>query len=55
LSQRIESEKIRCVGRRISKPRLLHYTGAHRAMEIFVEGKPAIAEEVKTWRVLRRG
>ena len=49
----IRGEKIRCVGRRISKPRLIHYTGAHRAMEIFVEGRPAVAEVVKTWRVLK--
>lgn len=55
MSQRIEAEKIRCIGRKVSKPRLIHYTSAHRAMEIFVEGKPAIAEEVKTWKVLRKG
>ena len=52
-NQRIEGEKIRCVGRRISKPRLIHQTGKHRAIEIFVEGKPAKAEIVKAWRVLK--
>ncbi len=52
-SQKIEGEKIRCVGRRISKPRLIHQTGKHRAIEIFVEGKPAKAEIVKAWRVLK--
>ena len=52
-SQRIEGEKIRCVGRKISKPRLIHQTGRHRAIEIFVEGKPAKAEVVRVWRVLK--
>lgn len=52
-SQRIEGEKIRCVGRRISKPRLIHQTGKHRAIEIFVEGRPAKAEVVRAWRVLK--
>jgi len=52
-SDRIEAEKIRCVGRRISKPRLIRWTSRHRAMEIFVEGRPALAEAVRTWRVLR--
>ncbi|RLI81933.1 MAG: hypothetical protein DRP01_10435 [Archaeoglobales archaeon] len=52
-SQRIEGEKIRCVGRRISRPRLIHQTGKHKAIEIFVEGKLAKAEVVRVWRVLR--
>lgn len=52
-SDRIEAEKIRCVGRRISKPRLIQWSSRHRAMEIFVGGLPAVAETVKTWRVLR--
>jgi hypothetical protein len=37
-SQRIEGGKIRCAGRRISKPKLVHQTGKHRAIEISVEG-----------------
>ncbi|MDI6819308.1 MAG: hypothetical protein QMC89_00120 [Candidatus Hodarchaeaceae archaeon] len=53
-NERIEAEKIRCVGRRISKPRLIQWTGKHRAMEMFVEGRPAIAEAVRVWRVLKR-
>ena len=52
-SDRIEAEKIRCVGRRISKPRLIQWSSRHRAMEIFVEGRPAVAEAVRTWRVLK--
>lgn len=52
-SDRIEAEKIRCVGRRISKPKLIRWSSHHRAMEIFVEGRPAIAKVVKTWRVLK--
>jgi len=52
-SDKIGAEKIRCVGRRISKPRLIQWTSRHRAMEIFVEGRPALAEAVKTWRVLK--
>lgn len=52
-SDRIEAEKIRCVGRHISKPRLIQWSSRHRAMEIFVDGRPAVAEAVKTWRVLK--
>lgn len=54
MSSRIEGEKIRCVGRKISKPRLIHQTGRHRAVEIFVEGRPAKAEVVRAWRVLKK-
>lgn len=53
-SDRVEAEKIRCVGRSISKPRLIQWTSRHRAMEVFVEGRPAVAEAVRTWRVLKR-
>lgn len=52
-SERVEGEKIRCIGRRVSKPRLVQWTSRHRAIEVFVEGRPAIAEVVKTWRVLK--
>ena len=52
-SDRIEAEKIKCVGRWISKPRLVQWTSRHRAMEIFVEGRPAVAEVMKEWRVLK--
>ncbi|MDI6639821.1 MAG: hypothetical protein QMD78_03245 [Methanocellales archaeon] len=48
----IKGEKIRCVGRRVSQPRLIQQTSRHRAIEIFVKGRPAIAEVVRTWRVL---
>lgn len=51
----IKAERIRCVGRWISKPRLIRWTGKHRAIEIFVEGRPAMAEAVKVWRVLKHG
>jgi len=54
LSERIEGKKIRCVGRRLSRPRLIHFTGRHRAIEIFVEGKPAVAEVVKIWKVVKK-
>lgn len=49
----IRGEKIRCIGRRVSKPRLIQWTSRHRAIEIFVEGRPAIAEVTKIWRVLK--
>jgi hypothetical protein len=52
--ERIQGEKIRCVGRRISRIRLIHYTARHRAMEVYVEGGPAVAEVVKEWRVVRK-
>jgi len=54
MSERIVGERIRCVGRRISKPRLVHYPHRHRALEITVEGSPAIAEVVKAWRIKRQ-
>jgi len=50
---RIMGERIRCIGRRIGKPRLIHYTHAHRALMIDVEGYPAVAEVVKEWRIRR--
>ncbi len=53
-SERIEAEKIRCVGRWVSKPRLVQWTARHRAMEIFVEGRPAVAEAIREWRVLKK-
>lgn len=53
-SDRIEAEKIRCVGRWISRPRLIQWSSRHRVVEIFVEGRPAVAEAVRTWRVLKR-
>jgi len=52
-SNRIIGEKIRCIGRRLGKPRLIHYTHAHRALMIDVEGYPAVAEVVKEWRIRR--
>ncbi len=52
-SDKVEAEKIRYVGRRMSKPRLIQWSSRHRAMEVFVEGRPAIAEAVRTWRVLK--
>jgi len=54
MSIRIEGEKIRCVGRKVGKPRLIHQTGKHRAIEIFIEGRPAKAEVVRAWRVLKK-
>jgi len=51
---RIVGEKIRCVGRRLGKPRLIHYTHAHRAIEITVDGAPAVAEVIKAWRLKAR-
>jgi len=54
MSSQIEGEKIRCIGRKIGKTRLIHQTGKHRAIEIFVEGRPAKAEIVRAWRVLKR-
>jgi hypothetical protein len=49
----IKGEKIRCVGRKVSTPRLIQQTSRRRAIEIFVGGRPAIAEVVRTWRVLK--
>lgn len=53
MNETLKGEKIRCVGRKVSKPRLTVQTGRHKAIEIFIAGKPAVAEVVKTWRVLK--
>ena len=53
MDEMIKGEKLRCVGRKVSKPRLIVQTGRHKAIEIFINGKPAVAEVVKTWRVLK--
>ncbi|MEW6222358.1 MAG: hypothetical protein AB1476_03440 [Candidatus Hadarchaeota archaeon] len=52
-TDRIEAEKIRCVGRSVSKPRFVQWSSRHRAMEVFVEWRPAIAEVAREWRVLK--
>jgi hypothetical protein len=52
-SERVEGEKIRCIGWWVSKPRLVQWSSRHRAIEVFVEGRPAIAEVVRIWRVLK--
>ena len=51
---RLVGEKLRCIGRKISKPRLIHYTHDHRAMMIDVEGYPAVCEIVREWKILRK-
>ena len=51
---RIVGEKLRCIGRKVSKPRLIHYTHAHRAMAVDVEGYPAVCEIVREWRIIRK-
>lgn len=53
MNETLKGEKIRCVGRKVSKPRLIVQTSRHRAIEIFIAGKPAVAEIVRTWRVLK--
>jgi hypothetical protein len=53
-TNRVAREKLRCIGRKISKPRLIHYTHNHRAIMIEVEGYPAVCEVVKEWRILRK-
>jgi hypothetical protein len=50
-TERIEGEVIECIGREISKPILIHWTGAHRAQKVKIKGKPAIAEVKKAWRL----
>lgn len=51
--KRIVGEKIWCVGRKVTKPKLIQWTSAHRALEVVVEGRPAIAVVKKDWRVLK--
>ena len=51
---RLVGERLRCVGRRISKPRLIHYTHDHRAVMVDIEGYPAIREVVREWRIVRK-
>jgi hypothetical protein len=51
---RLVGERLRCIGRRVSKPRLIHYTHDHRAVTVDVEGYPAVCEVVREWRIIRR-
>lgn len=51
---RIVGEKLRCIERRVSKPRLIHYTHDHRAMMIDLEGYLAVCEIVREWRIIRK-
>jgi hypothetical protein len=53
-TNRLTGEKLRCIGRKISKPRLIHYTHDHRAMMINIEGYPGVCEVVKEWRIMRK-
>lgn len=50
----LEGEKLRCVGRYVSKPRLIHYTHSHRAMSVDIEGYPAVCVVIREWRI-RKG
>lgn len=51
MSQSIEGARIRCIGRKVSKPRLFHYTHDHRAISIDIDGYPARAYVIKEWRI----
>jgi hypothetical protein len=51
---RLVGERLRCIGGKISKPRLIHYTHDHRAMMIDVEGHPAVCEVVREWRIAKK-
>jgi hypothetical protein len=53
MPSRLVGERLRCVGRRLSKPRLIHYTHDHRAIIVDVEGTPAVCEVIKEWRIKR--
>ena len=50
----IEGERLRCIGRRVSKPRLFHYTHDHRAMAVDVDGYPAVCIVIKEWSIRRK-
>ncbi len=50
----IEGERLRCIGRRVSKPRLFHYTHDHRAMAIDVDGYPAVCIVIKEWSIRKQ-
>jgi hypothetical protein len=49
--EKSEGEIIECIGREVSKPVLIHWNGAHRALKVKVKGYPAIAEVKRAWRV----
>ena len=51
---RLVGERLRCIGRKVSKPRLIRYTHDRRAMMIDVEGYPAVCEVVKEWRIVQK-
>ena len=47
-------ERLRCIGRKIPKPRLIRYTHGHRAVMVDVERYPAVCEVVREWRFVRK-
>ena len=51
---RLVGERLRCIGRRISKPRLIHYTYDHRAVMVDIEGYPAVCEVIREWKIVRK-
>jgi hypothetical protein len=46
----LEGETLRITCRKMGKPRLVHLTHNHRALQFDVDGYPARAVVVKTWR-----
>lgn len=51
---RLIGEKLRCIGRRVSKPRLFHYTHNHRAIMVEIDGYPAVCEVLREWKIIKR-
>lgn len=47
----LEGETLRITCRKMGKPRLVHLTHNHRALQFDVDGYPARATVVKTWRL----
>gem|GEM_PF-5342745 len=46
----LEGETLRITCRKLGKPRLVHLTHNHRALQFDVDGYPARAVVVKPWR-----
>jgi hypothetical protein len=51
---RLVGERLRCIGRRVSKPRLIYYTHNHTAVTVDIEAYPAVCEVVREWKIIRR-
>ncbi|RLG25641.1 hypothetical protein DRN70_03990 [Methanosarcinales archaeon] len=55
IGDKIEGERVVCEARSISKPVLIHRSGAHRAQRVKLTGNPVVCWVEKPFREKRTG